>query len=105
MDIHYRPSQYIIHHQLASYSSLNFFNLAIVLLAVNAVGVFSSHAPPAIYFLQAMHFHTPITVLLTVCFPQNGQMYLALYDTSNFFAIFLRDEPYLVPYFLVIPTF
>ncbi len=92
-------------NQIASYSSLSFFNLAMVLLAVKAVGVLSSQAPPAIYFLQDLHFQIPITVLLTWGFPQKGQMYQALWETSNFLAIFLREEPYLVPYFLVIPTF
>ena len=44
-------------------------------------------------------------MLIHVTFPQNGQPYLACWVISNFLTTFLREAPYLVPYFLVIPTF
>ena len=40
-----------------------------------------------------------------VTFPQNGQIYLYLCIVSNFFINLRREEPYLTPYFLEIPTF
>lgn len=39
------------------------------------------------------------------CFPQKLQEYLECWDTSIFLIIFLREAPYLVPYFPTIPTF
>jgi hypothetical protein len=74
-------------------------------LAVMAVGVLSSQAPPAMVFLQPLHFQMPIQVLFTDTFPQKGHAYLECCYISNFFTIFLREEPYLVPYLRVIPTF
>lgn len=57
-------------------SAFNFLILAIVVLAVCAIVVESSHAPPAIVFLQPLHRHIPTTYLLTVFFPQKGHIYL-----------------------------
>ena len=96
---------YIMKDQFYSASSLNFLILTMVDLAVKAVGVLSSQAPPAMVFLQPLHFHIPIQVLLTLTLPQNGQPYRECCWISNFFTIFLRLLPYLVPYLAVIPTF
>ena len=45
----------------------------------------------------------PRSDLLT--FPQKGDTYLALCVISNFLTTFLREAPYLTPYFPQIPTF
>jgi len=50
-----------------------------VLLAVKAVGVLSSQAPPAIVFLHAEHLHIPMQVLFTFTLPQKGHAYLECY--------------------------
>ena len=47
----------------------------------------------------------PVACLLILSLPQKVQVYLECWEISIFFTVFLREAPYLVPYFPVIPTF
>lgn len=80
-------------------------NLLVTECAADDAVVVTIHAPPANFFLQALHFHIPTASRFTVFFPHNPQAYFACCDISNFMMFFLRDAPYLTPYFPVIPTF
>lgn len=88
-----------------------------VVLAVEAIDVLSSQAPPVKVFLHPLHLQIPTETFLmagyehkllsysSLTFPHSGQTYLYLCMVSNFFISFLNEEPYLGPYFLVMPTF
>ena len=76
-----------------------------VVLAVTAGGVLSMYAPPAMTFLQDLHFQMPVDWRFTESLPQKTQLYLACCEIS-IFLMFLRIEaPYRMPYLPQIPTF
>jgi len=87
------------------YCSFISLNLLTALLTAAAAVVEKTHAPPATVFLQALHFQIPTQLLFIASFPQKAQVYLECCVISIFLTIFLRDAPYLVPYFPTTPTF
>ena len=70
-----------------------------------ALAVDKVYAPPATTFRHDRQSQIPAQVRLTESFPQKTQLYVECWETSIFLAILRRVEPYLVPYFPVIPTF
>ena len=77
----------------------------IAALALSAAGVVGVYAPPVVDFWHFMQVQTPTTVLLTAVLPQNGHGYFFLWEISIFLIVFLREAPYLRPYFPQMPTF
>ncbi len=71
-------------------SSLSFFNLFMVTLAVVATLVANSQAPPAKVILQPLHFHIPHDTLLTAVF-NYSHMYLSA-CWANVFSVLLELE-------------
>ena len=81
-----------------------------------------TQAPPAMVFLHLLQCHIPTHFLFIVFWrkrvawcalirnkritlPQKQQAYFACCDISIFLTIFLREAPYLVPYFPTTPAF
>ena len=108
MDVHYWIV-YCFFCALAAAASFAAFpslrSRCIVVLTDRADGVLSCHAPPASALWHLLHFHTLTASLRMASLPQNGHTYVAAEDSHNFFAIFLRAAPYLVPYFPMMPNF
>ena len=72
---------------------------------VTAAGLLNWYAPPAILALHLVHFQIPTTSLFTPTLPQKTQLNLECWEISIFLMTLRSDEPYLVPYLPVMPTF
>lgn len=88
-----------------TYCSLTSRNLLTADLTEAAAVVEYTHAPPATVLLQRLQDQIPTTVLFIASLPQKVHVYLLCWVISIFLTIFLKEAPYLVPYFPVIPTF
>ena len=55
----------------------------------------TTYAPPAIVLPHPLHVQIPTECRLTVCFPQNVQVYRACWVISIFFTCFRSEAPYL----------
>merc|ERR1719359_2341984 len=85
--------------------SFSFFRRLMVVRTVTAGAVASCQQPPAMTFLQALHFQIPPATRLTLVFPQKLHRYRACCRISMRFVTFRSEAPYRVPYFPVMPTF
>jgi len=74
-------------------SVCNLRRRAMVERTVTAEGVLSTYAPPAMVFLQDLHFQIPVTWRLMASLPQNVQWYLLCWVVSIFFTSLRRVEP------------
>lgn len=67
--------------------------------------VLQVQAPPATISMQEPQGQTPIARLVVLVLPQKEQVYQALWLSSTFFTISLKEAPQWVPHLPMIPTF